>query len=97
MTCSFDGVCLSAFQPVATVSQARRPLPLLASTNSSGAPTEVSEPENVLRALALAASAPTFAVVLSVSGAERLTDALVRVPFGAVWMTKSPPYTRRPW
>ncbi|PSK65735.1 hypothetical protein B0E53_02286 [Micromonospora sp. MH33] len=90
-TCSLDGVCLSAFQPLATVSQASRPVPELASTKSSGAPTEVSEPENALRALALAAAEPTLAVVFSVSGATRPTEVPAIVPFGAVCTTKSPP------
>ena len=74
ITCSFEGVCPSGAQPVTTVSQASRPLPLLASTNSSAAPVPVTLPENAAVAALRAFAALTFGVVARVNGAARPTE-----------------------
>lgn len=97
ITCSRDGVCPSGCHPLTTVSQASRPCPELASTNSSGVPTASALPTNRALAAFFAAAAVVLAEVARVSGAASPTELPAYVPFGAVWMTKSPPYTRRPW
>jgi hypothetical protein len=97
MTCNRDGVWPSLAQPATTVSHASTGDPVLASTNSSAAPVEVTFPENAAFAVARAFAALTFGVVPRDSGADRPTELPVKAPSAPTRMMKSPPYTRRPW
>src|SRR5262245_60164947 len=91
ITCSRDGVLPSRAQPSTRVSQASRPIPLLASTNNSGEPTELIVPAKWAFAVAAAWAAGTLAVVDSVKGATKPTDAPANAPSGLVWTIVSPP------
>ncbi len=73
-TCSTDGVCPSGAQPSTTLSQARRPVPLEASTMSCGVRVAVTLPANAAFAVRCAATAVTDGVTLSRSGASRLLE-----------------------